>query len=217
MVLNLRVKQVLMALGGIVGVFLLGAGYYAYQLTRHEDTGLQVGINIPDGNEATRKLKLLADSQANGKRGFVRFSAIEINSFLQAQYNLISLTNEPPAPAVTLNSFVGLTPHNIIWASVVRRTILGRPIQFLWERTVALARDKDKWIFPVKAMRVGEVDIPQRLWPTVENFFSGADDKYASRIEWGSHLPALELTTNELSLQPELRAYNYAPLAAGKK
>jgi hypothetical protein len=211
--LNLRVKKVLMALGGALAAVLLAGLYYGYQLTRKEDLGFGQAANTPDSNEASRKIKLLMDAQSSGKRGFVRFSEVEVNSFLQTHFNVQPATNLGPQ---TVQSFADLNKHDLVWFSVIRRPILGKPLDFLWERTISLQRETNGYVFPVKSMRVGDLDIPQRFWPQIEEFFDGADAKYDDRLKWVAHLPWIELTNNELSLQPELRLYNYNPRQPAK-
>src|ERR1044071_8976630 len=103
-----------MVLGGVLAAVLLACGYYGYELSRHEDPGLLQGANAPDAKEATRKLKLLTDAQKSGKRGFVRLSEIEINSFLNSEYNTAGTTNVLPH-ATTLRGCVDLSRKDLIW------------------------------------------------------------------------------------------------------
>jgi hypothetical protein len=218
MVVDLRVKKALMALGGALAAVVLVAIYYGYQLTRQEDTGMHIGVNTPDAQAVTRKLKILQDAQLSGKKGWVRFSEVEMNSFLHYEFNSAALSTNEPLPEVeTARSFIDLTKQDVVWYSYVQRRVLGRPIQFLWERTLSISSENGRWTFPVKAMRVGDVEIPRRFWAQVDKFFEGADAKYQLRRQWIEKVPYLQLTNNELSTLPELRIYSYNLKATPQK
>jgi hypothetical protein len=202
-------KKVLWAAGIFAILAVLAFGGLLLLLTSGIEVQLAQDPNSVEEHEANRKLNLLNDAQANKRRGFVRLSEVEINSFLEGRYNGRSYRTNSPVQLV--KSCVQLNPPHLVFTTWHTRPVLGLNLPFVWQRTLVPVKKSGSWCFSTRQMRVGRVEIPERFWPEVERFLGECDRTFEERTVWLAHLPAISLTRNELSQAPELRLYTYLP------
>lgn len=219
MSLSPPLKKILLALAVAIGAILLAGGYYFFQITREVDTGWADTPNSVDALEARRKLRLFQEAQKVSRRGFVRLSEVELNSYLEQNFSATAAAAQTNAPGSNglLKSFVSLNVPDVIFYCWVRKKIIGIPVDFVWQRTVRLERAADRWDFPVQAVKVGHLEIQPRDWELANRLLGGADQAFSKQFDWLAHLPGLEIAENELSRRPELRLYTYAAKAVGRE
>ncbi len=219
MSLSPLLKKILLALTVAIGAILLAGGYYFYQVTRDVDTDWADAPNSVDALEARRKLRLFQEAQKVSRRGFIRLSEVELNSYLEKNYSADSASAQTNAPARNglRQSLVALNVPEVTFYCWVRKKMIGFSVDFVWQRTVRLERTADHWVFPVQSMQVGKLEIQPRCWPFVNRFLGGADQAFSKQFDWLAHLPGLEIAENELSRRPELRLYTYAAKAVGRE
>ena len=198
------------------GVVLLLAALFLctlvlfYQLTRPSEIEFAQDPNPVEAHEANRKLRLLAQARESNRFGWVRLSEVEINSFIETSYSLP--TNAPANPSVRIvKSGVLLHPTNLTFITWIEKPLLRWALPFVWQRTVTPKEQDGKWVFEVTSMTVGNVNIPEKLWPKVGEAFGAADAIFEERRAWVEKLPWLALLRNELSSAPELRLYSRKP------
>lgn len=205
-------SQRLKALLGILfAVLLIGLAVLAYQLTRTVDFSWEQS-NAVEANEAARKLKLLNSSVASGKKGFVRLSQLEINSYLMA-----ARTNPVPPGRVAFKDVkIDLTRSNFTLVSFGELSIISKwsvPITMM--RSFHIEQDgTNQWAFPLDYVQIGDVTIPRKIWPYVSRIAKRLDEPLGPQFVWATNLPALRLAKNEISGDPELRLYTYKPVLA---
>jgi hypothetical protein len=203
-------KKLILGFFALVLLVLIGVGTLAYSLTFQVELEFAQDPNAVELHEANRKLKLFNEAQSAQRQGFVRFSEVEINSFLNERYN--SRTNEP---AQLVKSSVLLTATNLTFVTWHRIPVFGVKLPVQWQRVVRPVQEKEIWSFPVEQMRVGKVEVPKRFWPRVERFLGGSNNTFQERKVWLARIPTILLTRNELSRSPELRLYTYVPKDKG--
>lgn len=211
----LRSKKKLVWSGAaIFALLLVGAGVFAYLLTRDLDAEFAQDPNSVEAHEAKRKLKLFSDAQAGKRKGFVRLSEVEINSFLDPRYNKAATTSTNTAtnaPAKVVKRSVLLGSSSLTFVSWHTTDLFGMQIPLVVQRTVTPFKDSTNgWSFASKQVRIGRLDLPERLWPEVEKIF-GKEESFIERESWLAKLPAIALAKNELNQAPELRLYTYVP------
>jgi hypothetical protein len=192
-------------------LILVAGGVLAYLLTSQVEIEFAQDPNPVEAHEAARKLDLFNEAQAAKRKGFVRFSEVEINSFLQGGLN--SKTNSA-GKAITppgIKNSVVLSPTELTFVTWEKHDLFGFEIPFVWQRTVVPTKGPDGWSFATREMRVGRVEVPQRLWGAARALLGKSDECLKGREDWLSRLPAITLARNELSQAPELRLYTYVP------
>ena len=194
-----------------LSVAIIGTvGTAVYLLTRPLDLEFAQEPNAVEAHEATRKLKLLSDAQTTQKKGFVRFSEVEINSFLDGRYNA--------APQTQTNSLVKLVKSGVLlgadhatfvtWHHV---PIFGFELPLVWQRVVSTSKSTNGWNFELESMRVGQLDIPEQYWSRVEGLLGATDSLFEERRAWLESIPLVTIAHNEISKSPEFRLYTYVP------
>jgi hypothetical protein len=199
-----------LAIGAVFGMLMMAYGYF--QITAEVDSGIFKKPNVLDAQEADRKLKLYNEALAISRRGFVRLSEVEINSYLLQHYfsdGKIAGTNAPPANIKLLTSRLGFTQRGVKWYCWVRKKWLGRPVDLVWERALELNRIENRWVFQTTSMRLGKMAMPARWWPLVQSQIGEIDLTFDEPLNWLTKLPTLEIKTNAASSSPELRLYTY--------
>ena len=200
-------KKIFFAFAAGVALVVAAAGAAGYYLTRPLQTDFALRPTVVEAQEANRKLKLLNEAQSSRKQGFVRFSEVEINSFLD-KYNSSNSTNSP-VKLVKAGVFLGEKDVNFVtWHNV---DVFGFKIPFVWQRVITPLKQKEGWSFAVRTMKVGAVEIPEGHWPRVEQLLGMSDALFAERKEWLKTVPMVSLAQNELSETPEVRLYTYLP------
>ncbi len=219
MSLSPPLKKILLALAVAIGAILLAGGYLFFQIKRDVDTDWADAPNSVDALEARRKLRLFQEAQKVSRRGFVRLSEVELNSYLEQNYSATAAAAQTNAPGSNglLKSFVSLSVPDVTFYCWVKKRMIGFSVDFVWQRTVRLERTADRWNFPVQAMKVGNLEIRPRFWQLANRHLGGADQAFSKQFDWLAHLPGLEIAENELSHRPELRLYTYAAKAGGRE
>lgn len=206
------VRKLAWTLTLLAGLGLIGIGYAYFQITAEIDRRSFGPLNDLDAKEAERKLKIYAEAFGTSRRGFIRLSEAEINSYLQEHYFADSdknSTNALASGARLLDGRVELLGRGLTWSCWLRKPLLGQPLDLVWQRVMELNQHSTQWVFQTKSMWLGNVEVPPRFWPFVTQQLGEADLVLSNRHQWFSRLPALEIKTNELSAKPELRLYTY--------
>lgn len=231
-----RARRVGILIGLLVAAGFVGAGYLGYRLTREPYFDWE-DANAIEAREAQRKLRLYDTSYAQGDRGFVRLSQLEINSYLKELISTNSAAgtsaNPPPAveetnsPASTAEPpdamakrglqltriGVQLGKTNVTLFSWAERRVFGCPIRFVVQRGFHIQQSgANRWDLPMDSIRVGEVQIPARYWNKLEPAIRTLDEPLEGKFAWATNIQAMLITKNEISQRPELRLYTYKPI-----
>lgn len=201
-------KKIFFGFGFIVVLTVGAVGALGYYLTRPLEVEFAQDPNTVEAQEANRKLKLLTEAQSTRKQGFVRFSEVEINSFLDGKYHG-SATGEGPLELVKAGVLLG--EEQVTFITWHRAPVVGFELPFVWQRVVRPTKTKEGWSFTLESMRIGALNIPEGHWPRVEQYFGTTDMLFAERMEWLKSLPMVMLAYNEDSKLPEVRLYTYLP------
>jgi hypothetical protein len=201
-------QRVVALLGVLFAVVLVGLLILAWQLTRTDDFSWEQA-NTVEAKEAARKLKLLNDGVAAGKKGFVRLSQIEVNSYLMGLGS--SSTNEGRVHLTDVK--VELTKSNFTLVSFGNVKVLRWPVPIAMQREFRITQEgTNQWAFPLDEVRVGDVKIPRQLWPYLAQLARRLDEPLGERLMWATNLPSLRIARNESTRDPELRLYTYKPV-----
>lgn len=201
----------------VLVVAVLGTvGSLLYLLTRPLGVDFTQDPNAVEAFEANRKLKLLNEAQTERRQGFIRLSEVEINSFLEGRYN--AATSKATNRTVRLvKSGVLLDPRSLTFVTWHRVPVLGFELPFVWQRVVTPTGDTNGWGFRLRAMRVGDLDVPPEYWSRIEAILGSTDAVFDERKDWLRDLPFVSLAQNEQSKSPEFRLYTYVPNEKGKQ
>jgi hypothetical protein len=197
-----------LVVGGLISIVLVGAGVCLFLSTRDADIEFTQGPNSVEAHEAKRKLALFDEAQTAKRKGFVRLTEVEINSFLEEEQKKDAKTN---APVRLVKTGVLLNPPNLTVVTWHNAHVLGMSLPFTWQRTMSIAKSTNGWSLAPRQMRLGTLSIPERCWPCVENVFGSCDRAFDDREQWLAKLPAVTLSRNEESKLAELRLYTYIP------
>ena len=200
-------KKLFIALAVTIVLALVAVGAAGYYLTRPLALDFEQQPNAYEADEANRKLKLLNQAQSSGKQGFVRFSEVEINSFLNGKYKGAA-TN---TPLQLVKAGVILGEGKITFVTWHNATAFGYNLPFVWQRVVKPIKTTNSWNFEVASMRVGDVEIPEGHWEKIEKVLGATDSLFDERKDWLKSLPMVTLAKNEQSETPEVRLYTYLP------
>jgi hypothetical protein len=205
----------LISLALIGGTLLVSAAVLLYLLTRSVEIEFAQDPNPLEAHEANRKIKLLNEAREAKRRGFVRLSEVEINSFLDESYNNPKKNLRTNAPVHLVKTAVLLHHTNLTVVTWMAAPMLGIELPFVWQRTVIPRKSGEKWTFELSEMQLGKLHIPEAIWSKVNSLFGGADGVFQERKNWLANLPNISLVKNESSLSPELRLYSYQPSEKG--
>ena len=186
-----------------------GAGGYLFaQLTADPGVELRQNPNPVEAREAIRKVGLFEEARAHNRRGFIRLSEVEINSYLGETV----FTNRLQTNGLTLvRGNVLLNDEGFTFVSRIETPFFGFQLPIVWQRRVKLVKDDTGCQVALTRMQVGRMEIPRNWWPRVEEMFGGFDPRFADRFSWIQKVPTLEIAKNELSKAPELRLYTFVP------
>ena len=202
-----RFLRAVLVLLGVLVIVLGAAGYLA---TRQVEVEFAQDPNPLELSEANRKIKLLNEAREANKKGFVRLSEVEINSFMEARFDP---KEAPSSPAVKLvKSAVLLHQTNLTLVTWHKLALFGDfSLPFVWQRTVAPVREGGTVKFEIGEMRLGRIGVPRQAWAQVSSLFGKSDAVYEERRNWLASLPKVALMKNEISFAPELRLFSYDP------
>jgi hypothetical protein len=206
------VRKLYLLLAAGTGIGLLAGCYLFFQITADIEPDVRHQPNELDAKEADRKLKIYVEALQDSRRGFIRLSEVELNSYIQQQYfseAKIGETNGPIPKTHLLKSQVGLFSEEITWSYWLQRKVLGKAVDLYWQRAIELSGKPKQWVFQTKAMRVGKVEVPPRFWEFVQRQLGDSDMIFSNRFDWLVRLPTLEIKTNDLTSSAELRLYTY--------
>jgi len=209
-----RTKKFFFALICLLLLAVLAAGLLLYRLTEPVPVHLGQEPNPVEASEAWRKLKLLNEALAAKRRGFVRLTEVEINSFIEDRYNNSASRTAPgndPKAARRLKVNVLLTQTNLTVATWHVAPLLGLELPFVWQRTVVPEKIGERWGFPIREMQLGSVKLAPRFWPHAIQLLGAADADFQERAAWLRALPGVSIARNERSRAAELRLYSYDP------
>lgn len=210
-------KKALRILVILFGVGAVLAGYLYLRLTAEvAPPGVQTP-SIFDAQEAARKLKLFEQARESARKGFIRLSEVELNSYVRERY-LGGFGKSPPPPLAATNGLidcrVDLATNHLTWYCWLETERWKQRVGLCWTRIFSVARTNDQWTLALQAMRIGDVPVPPRWWARAHALLGPVDDTFSADRAWLSRLPAVELRANEFSQSPELRLYTYAESAA---
>jgi hypothetical protein len=210
--ISARTKRVFLFLGLLVAVLFVSALVGAYMLSR--DPGFNwENPNVIEANHFKGKLQRYENAMTNGTHGYVRFSQLEINSYIRQ-----SLTNsaETNAPGLRLRQVaLGLAHTNLTLYSYGQYRLFNLPLNFVVQREYYIKQEgANQWEMPLESFKVGEVEVPRRWWDSAANFLEPLDQPLKEQFGWSTNIPALAVAKNELSERPELRIFTYKPVSA---
>jgi hypothetical protein len=192
----------------VVTVGTIGSALYL--ITRPLNVDFAQEPNAVEAHEANRKLKLLNDAQTAQKRGFVRLSEVEINSFLEGRYNS-GKAAQTNGPIKLVKSGVLLGGDRVTFVTWHEAPIFGLNLPIVWQRVISPVKSTNGWSFTLQSMRIGDLDIPAAYWSKLNAIFGHVDALFEERKEWLKSLPLVTLAHNEVSKSPEFRLYTYVP------
>jgi hypothetical protein len=205
-----QVKKVLILTTLLTGAIAAAAGSVVYLATRPVQIDWQQDPNKVELYEANRKISLFDEAQSTRRKGFIRLSEVEINSFLQNRFKMVSAA-DTNALLELKKSAVLLTGTNIQFVAWLEKPVFGYRIPFVWQRSIIPVRENNKWTFAVQEMKIGQLEIPRRFWSQVEAFVGSIDAAFEEKRDWLAQVPSITLSKNELSHFPEVRLYTFLP------
>ena len=199
----------------VLGVLLTAsviaaAGSFAYLATRSYEVDWVVAPNKVELMEANRKLVLFDQAQTNRQKGFIRLSEVEINSLIENRFKIVSGTNKDSTIELTRTAVL-LTGTNITFVAWLQKPIYGYRVPLVWQRGVVPVKSTNGWSFSVQHMMLGNLEIPKKFWPDVQEFIGPIDSAFDEKKDWLAQIPEVSLTRNEASHNPEVRLYTYLP------
>lgn len=198
-------------LGSLLAIAVVAAaGSLVYMATRGVEVDWQQDPNKVELHEANRKMKLFDEAQSSKRKGFIRLSEVEINSFMENRFKMVSGSSAGSSMELH-KSAVLLTGTNIHFVAWLEKPIFGYRIPLVWQRAITPIKETNGWTFSVDQMKIGQLEIPKRLWPQVEELIGPIDTAFEEKKDWLAQVPSIALTHNELSHSPEVRLYTYAP------
>ncbi|MDX1952686.1 MAG: hypothetical protein SFY81_10910 [Verrucomicrobiota bacterium] len=203
---------------GLFLLFLLGCGlaYLSYEIFREVGLEWRDDPNPVEAHEARRKLKLFNDSIAAGRRGWVRLSEHEINSYLDERSRGVNSSTNANDTSTPVYSAIDLTSSNLVYYAYPVKSILGKDFSFVVQQRVSLLRVDGKLIFKPAELKLGHLVVPPPCWEWVEEIVGSFDSGFSQEYSLLDKVPQLEIAQNELTQAPELRLYTYSPTAEPK-
>jgi hypothetical protein len=209
--ISTRVKRAFLALGLFIAVVLVAAFVLAYMLSRDVAFDWE-NPNALEAKHFNDNLQRFERAVANGQHGYVKFSQLEMNSYIRQALTNTADTN---APGLHLSRVaVGLANTNLNLYSWGEYRVLSVPLKFVVQRTFSIQQEgTNVWEMPLESFKVGEVEVPRDYWNTVASFLEPMDAPVKESFAWRTNIPALLVTKNVLSQRPELRLFTYKPVA----
>ena len=194
-------------IGLLILVLLVGALVGAYMLSRDPGVALE-NPNVVEAVRFKKKLTRYENAKANGDRGFVRFTQLEINSYIHQTMTNSADTN---GAAMHLRHVgVGLGDTNLTVYSWGECHFFSLPLKFVVQRSFDIQTEgTNGWQMPMESFKIGEVEVPKKWWDSASAWIEPLDEPVKETFAWHTNIPALFVTKNELSQRPELRLYTY--------
>lgn len=201
-------KKTLAVLGVLLAALLVLVLYYGFKLTRGIDPQWAQDPNPVEGFYANSKIRRLSNETSRAG-GYVRLSEVEINSYLQDKVR--SFTNSGPSSVVLDQAAILLGEKDLTFVCWTRANFLGLELPLVYQRFYKPGETNSLAALQLESIRIGELDIPKVLWAEAESFFATMDTRFQDGKRWIAGLPAIQLTRNELTKNPEVRLYNFQP------
>ena len=202
------VRKIILALLALVVVAGGAVGYFFVQLTASPTIELRQAPNAVEGREATRKLQLFEEAGKAKRRGYIRLSEVEMNSYLD---ETVLTNNIETNGIVLLNARVLLDKKGCTWVSWLDMPFFGFELPLVWQRHLDLVKNEEGYGLKLVGMQVGQMQIPPEQWGTVHEYLGHFDGIFQERFGWMLEVPTVLIEKNELSKAPELRLYTYVP------
>jgi hypothetical protein len=204
-----QAKRISLVFGLLFGALLVWALVGAYMISRD----VPFDFERPDVNEANSfrsKLRRYEAAKTNNQNGFVRFSQLEINSYISRTMTNIVETNSSPLHLRRVAVALGATNLTLYSWGEYRKVL---PLKFVVQREFRIQQEgTNLWEMPLVSFKVGEVEVPEKYWTRMSEFFEPLDNPVKERYGWATNVPAILVRKNEVSSKPELRLYNYKPI-----
>ncbi|MGN6387863.1 MAG: hypothetical protein ACTHMT_16660 [Verrucomicrobiota bacterium] len=205
-----RLKKFLLLSTLLAAAVIASAGSVVYMATRTVEVDWQQDPNKVELHEANRKIRLFEDAFNSKRKGFIRLSEVEINSFMENTFKVVSGASAGTSMELH-KSAVLLTGTNIHFVAWLEKPIFGYRIPVVWQRAITPVKDEKGWSFSVQQMKIGQLEIPRRIWPEIEKWIGPIDAVFEEKKDWLAQVPKIALTKNELSNSPEVRLYTFVP------
>lgn len=161
--------------------------------------------------DAIVKWRLLEDSRRLGRKGYVRFSEVEINShvgdWLVQRREAVGEGGGDLPKRICFE----LKPDRVNLYYWFDSTVLGRPRESVWIRTLKFnpnATGASRW--SLSEIRLGRAPLPKFVWGRVLGWLSQTDRRLAdTRFEWVLENLNCVLSKDVQSGLPELRIYTH--------
>jgi len=206
-----RTKRIVFIVGLLFGVLFVCALVGAYMLSR--DPGF--AFETPNKFEAARfmtKFNSYEKALTDGRKGFMRFSQGEINSYIrQSMTNLPTATNTPGMHFRKMG--IGLTATNLMVYTWGEYRVFNMPLKFVAQRAYRIDQEgTNQWQMHMESFKVGELEVPKSCWDSLGGFVQPLDQPMMEQFAWRTNIQALLVRKNEISERPELRLYTYKPI-----
>jgi hypothetical protein len=204
-----RAKRVSLVIGLLFVALFVGALVGAYMLSRdiHFDLG---NPNVVEANNFRKKLRRYETAITNGTHGYVKFSQVEINSFIG---RTMTNSTETGSGMHLRRMAVGLTDTNLMLYSWGEYRVANMPLKFVVQRGFTIRQEgTNQWEAPMDSLKIGEVEVPENWWPRLAAILEPLDQPVKDKFAWTTNIPALMVKKNELSKKPELTLYTYKPI-----
>ena len=212
-----KTKRVLFLLMLLFAVVIVGIVVFAFMISRDVPYDWD-HPNAIEASEARRKLKLYETSLETGARGFVRFSELEINSYLDSALNLTNkstnaVEGEVAAPLKLRKAAIGLTSSNVVLYSWAEARPLGLPLNFVMQRGLRINQSgTNEWSISTEFMKIGELEIERKHWPRLETYVEALDKPVLEQLKWSTNIQAMIMIKTDVNSRPELRLYTFKPI-----
>src|SRR4051812_16930134 len=153
--ISARARRILLALGLCAAIVVVLVLVGAYMLSRDVPFDWQ-SPNAVEANRFKGKLARYENAKSNGQHGFVRFSPLEINSYIRQTMTNQADTN---APGVHLTRVgVELVNTNLMLYSWGEYRMFNFPLRFVVQRSFSIQQEgANAWETPMESFKVGEV------------------------------------------------------------
>jgi hypothetical protein len=209
--ISTRAKRCFLALALLFAVVIVAVLVLAYMVSRDVAFDWQ-NPNVVEATHFKEKLSRYENAMSNGQHGFVRFSQLEINSYIRHSMTNGTDTNAPGLHLTRLA--VELKDTNLMVLSWGEYRVLNMPLKFVVQRSFSIQQEgANSWELPMQTFKVGEVEVPRNCWDSVSSFLEPMDQPAKESFAWRTNIQALLVTRNNLSQRPELRLYTYKPIS----
>ena len=205
-----RAKRVSLVVGLLFVALFVGALVGAYMLSRDIPFDFE-NPNVLEANNFRKKLRRYETAMTNGTHGWVKFSQLEINSYIS---RVMTNNVETNAPGMHLRRFaVGLTDTNLMLYSWGEYRVANLPLKFTVLRGFSIRQEgTNQWETPMESLKIGEVEVPENWWPRMAPLLASLDEPVKEKFAWTTNIPTFMVKKNQLSKKPELTVFTYKPV-----